>query len=114
MARRTRSCRRHKVDVASVLADSRVAHDGHTLPFQESRGRFCVHAKLAVGAARFAGRLKVQSGCCTNDAAISVEEFRALMQETRRALGKQLEVLNTMRVRVGEKPLVLVERRAAA
>jgi hypothetical protein len=56
----------------------------------------------------------VQSGCCTNDAAISVEEFRALMQETRRALGKQLEVLNTMRVRVGEKPLVLVERRAAA
>jgi hypothetical protein len=49
-----------------------------------------------------------------NDAAISVEEFRALMQETRRALGKQLEILNTMRVRVGDKPLVLVERRAAA
>lgn len=48
-----------------------------------------------------------------SDTTISVEEFRAIMQETRRALGKQLEILNTMRVRVGERPLVLVERRVA-
>ncbi len=55
----------------------------------------------------------MQSGSRTDGATISAAEFRALMQETRRALGKQLEILNTMRVRLGERPLVLLEKRAA-
>jgi hypothetical protein len=82
------------------------------------RTRFFVACETGRGSGPDRGsEMRVQSGDRTHDASgsltIDAADFRALMQETRRCLGKQLEILNAMRARVGERPLLLIERRAA-